>query len=101
LNYFLWSLPGWFVYKSAPFSVDVPKSKTAQSSLPFSTSKDIFNMAHSIQEEHPLHDQPRQSVETTEKPSEVQEDESHFPTGAKLVVIVISILFAMFLVALV
>lgn len=58
-------------------------------------------MAQSIQEEHPLHDQPRQSVDTTEKPSEVKEDESHFPTGAKLVVIVISILFAMFLVALV
>lgn len=58
-------------------------------------------MAQSIQEEHPLHDQPRQSVDTTEKPSEVKEDESNFPTGAKLVVIVISILFAMFLVALV
>lgn len=60
-----------------------------------------FNMAHSIQEEHPLHEQPRQSLDTTEKPSEVQEDESQFPKGAKLVAIVISILFAMFLVALV
>ncbi|KAJ5358444.1 uncharacterized protein N7496_010857 [Penicillium cataractarum] len=57
-------------------------------------------MAHSIQEEHPLHEQPRQSLDTTEKPTEVQEDDSQFPSGAKLVVIVISILFAMFLVAL-
>lgn len=40
-------------------------------------------------------------MDTAEKPSEVQEDESHFPTGPKLLVIVISILFAMFLVALV
>lgn len=36
-----------------------------------------------------------------EKPSEVIEDESQFPTGTRLLVIIISILFAMFLVALV
>ncbi|CEO58354.1 hypothetical protein PMG11_03084 [Penicillium brasilianum] len=58
-------------------------------------------MAHSTQEEHSLHEQPLQSsLDTSEKPTEVQEDDSQFPTGAKLVVIVISILFAMFLVAL-
>ena len=58
-------------------------------------------MANSIQEDHPLADRSRQSIDTTEKPSEVHGDESHFPTGPKLLMIVISILFAMFLVALV
>lgn len=58
-------------------------------------------MAHSIREEHPLADRPRESIDTTEKRSEVQEDENLFPTGPKLLLIVISILFAMFLVALV
>lgn len=57
-------------------------------------------MARSIQEQH-LKEQPCQSSDTTEKASEGQEDASQFPTGARLVVIVISTLFAMFLVALV
>ena len=38
---------------------------------------------------------------TTEKPSEVKKDETHLPTGTRLLAIIISILFAMFLVALV
>lgn len=58
-------------------------------------------MAHSMQEEHPLADRPRESMDMAEKPSDVQEDENLFPTGPKLLLIVISILLAMFLVALV
>lgn len=38
---------------------------------------------------------------TTEKPSEVKKDETHLPTGTRLLAIIVSILFAMFLVALV
>lgn len=56
-------------------------------------------MAHSIEEQRL--DQSDNASFNHEKPSEVTEDESHFPTGTRLLVIVISILFAMFLVALV
>lgn len=56
-------------------------------------------MAHSIEEQRL--DQSDNASFNHEKPSEVTEDESHFPTGTRLLVIIISILFAMFLVALV
>lgn len=56
-------------------------------------------MTRSI-EEQPDH-QPHQVSTTTEKPSEIKEDETHLPTGARLIAVIISILFAMFLVALV
>ncbi|KAJ5385390.1 hypothetical protein N7517_003301 [Penicillium concentricum] len=55
-------------------------------------------MSRSIEEE--LDQQPGQVSTTTEKPSEVKEDETHLPTGTRLLAIIISILFAMFLVAL-
>lgn len=55
-------------------------------------------MAHSIEEQRL--DQSDNASFNHEKPSEVTEDESHFPTGTRLLVIIISILFAMFLVAL-
>jgi uncharacterized protein YqhQ len=55
-------------------------------------------MAHSIEEQRL--DKPDNSS-TNEKPSEVKEDDSQFPTGIRLAVIIVSILFAMFLVALV
>lgn len=45
--------------------------------------------------------QPDQVSTTTEKPSEVKEDGTHLPTGTRLLAIITSILFAMFLVALV
>lgn len=57
-------------------------------------------MAHSIEEDQRL-DQPGNGSIANEKPSEVKEDESRFPTGMRLAVIIVSILFAMFLVALV
>jgi uncharacterized protein YqhQ len=56
-------------------------------------------MAHSIEEQRL--DQPDNASTANEKSSEVKEDESQFPKGMKLAVIVVSILFAMFLVALV
>ncbi|KOS48162.1 hypothetical protein ACN38_g938 [Penicillium nordicum] len=56
-------------------------------------------MAHSIEEDQRL-DQPGNGSIANEKPSEVKEDESRFPTGMRLAVIIVSILFAMFLVAL-
>ncbi|CAG8879306.1 unnamed protein product [Penicillium nalgiovense] len=55
-------------------------------------------MTRSIEEQPDQ--QPDQVSTTTEKTSEVKEDETHLPTGARLVAIIISILFAMFLVAL-
>lgn len=56
-------------------------------------------MTRSIEEQ--LDQQPDQASTTTEKPSEVKKDETHLPTGTRLLAIIISILFAMFLVALV
>ncbi|KAJ5504031.1 hypothetical protein N7463_006905 [Penicillium fimorum] len=56
-------------------------------------------MAHSLEEEQ-RPDQPDNGSITNEKSSEVKEDESQFPTGMRLAVIIVSILFAMFLVAL-
>lgn len=56
-------------------------------------------MAHSIEGQRL--DQPDNASIANEKPSEVKEDESQFPTGMRLAVIIVSILFAMFLVALV
>ena len=93
--------PKILVYKSVPSSMNLPKQRIIQLNLSISFPKNIFNMPHPIHEEHPLHKQPHQSLNSTEKPSDVQDDASQFPTGAKLGVIVISILFAMFLVALV
>ncbi|CAG8194114.1 unnamed protein product [Penicillium nalgiovense] len=55
-------------------------------------------MTRSIEEQPDQ--QPDQVSTTTEKTSEVKEDETHLPTGARLAAIIISILFAMFLVAL-
>ncbi|KAJ6079513.1 hypothetical protein N7467_009266 [Penicillium canescens] len=55
-------------------------------------------MAHSIEEQRL--DQPDNASIANEKPSEVKEDDSQFPTGIRLAVIIVSILFAMFLVAL-
>jgi hypothetical protein len=54
-------------------------------------------MTSSIEQQ--LDQQPDQV--STEKPSEVKKDETQLPTGARLLAIIISILFAMFLVALV
>jgi hypothetical protein len=56
-------------------------------------------MAHSIEEQRL--DQPDNASIANEKPEEVKEDDSQFPTGIRLAVIIVSILFAMFLVALV
>ncbi|KAJ5971247.1 uncharacterized protein N7479_001165 [Penicillium vulpinum] len=56
-------------------------------------------MAHSVEEEQRL-DQPDNGSIANEKPSEVKEDDSQFPTGMRLAVIIVSILLAMFLVAL-
>jgi hypothetical protein len=56
-------------------------------------------MAHSIEEQRL--DKPDNPSITNEKPSEVKQDDSQFPTGIRLAVIIVSILFAMFLVALV
>ncbi|KAJ5996949.1 hypothetical protein N7499_006736 [Penicillium canescens] len=55
-------------------------------------------MAHSIEEQRL--DQPNNASIANEKPSEVKEDDSQFPTGIRLAIIIVSILFAMFLVAL-
>ncbi|OGE58057.1 hypothetical protein PENARI_c001G09035 [Penicillium arizonense] len=55
-------------------------------------------MAHSIEEQRL--DQPDNASIANEKPEEVKEDDSQFPTGIRLAVIIVSILFAMFLVAL-
>ncbi|KAJ5514925.1 hypothetical protein N7463_004477 [Penicillium fimorum] len=55
-------------------------------------------MTRSIEEE--LDQQPDQVSTTTEKPSEAKEDETHLATGTRLLAITISILLAMFLVAL-
>lgn len=49
----------------------------------------------------PIEEQLDQVSTTTEKPSEAKEDETNLPTGTRLLAIIISILFAMFLVALV
>ncbi|CAI7609510.1 unnamed protein product [Penicillium glandicola] len=55
-------------------------------------------MTRSIEEQ--LDREPDQVSATTEKPSEVKQHEIHLPTGTRLLAISISILFAMFLVAL-
>ncbi|CAI7622651.1 unnamed protein product [Penicillium crustosum] len=55
-------------------------------------------MTRSMEEQ--FDQQPDQVSTTTEKPSEVKEDGTHLPTGTRLLAIITSILFAMFLVAL-
>ncbi|KAJ5162781.1 uncharacterized protein N7500_004611 [Penicillium coprophilum] len=55
-------------------------------------------MTESIEEGVDKH--PDQVSITTEKPSDVKDDETHLATGARLLAIIVSILLAMFLVAL-